>query len=40
MSKYKKYIPDNPNLIQVGSKVVDEKYLKEINKENNKKDEK
>lgn len=40
MSKYKKYIPDNPNLIQVGSKVVDEKYLKEINEENNKKEQK
>lgn len=37
MSKYKKYIPDNPNLIQVGSKVVDEKLLKEIEEEKSKK---
>ena len=37
MSKYKKYVPDNPNLIQVGSTIVDEKLKKEIEQENNKK---
>ena len=37
MSKYKKYVPDNPNLIQVGSTIVDEKLKKEIEEENNKK---
>ena len=37
MAKYKKYVPDNPNLIQVGSKIVDEKLLKEIEEEKSKK---
>ena len=38
MAKYRKYVPDNPNLIQVGSTIVDEKLKKEIEKENSKKD--
>ena len=37
MSKYKKYIPENPNLIQVGSTIVDEKLKREIEQEKSKK---
>lgn len=37
MSKYKKYIPDNPNLIQVGSTIVDESYKQEPSKQKSKK---
>ena len=37
MSKYKKYVPDNPNLIQVGSKIVDENYKVEPKKKKSKK---
>ena len=36
MAKYKKYIPDNPNLIQVGTKIVDEELKKEIEQEKKK----
>ena len=36
MSKYKKYIPDNPNLIQVGTTIVDKDLKKEIEEEKNK----
>ena len=37
MAKYKKYVPDNPNLIQVGTEIVDEEFKKELEKENSKK---
>lgn len=37
MAKYRKYVPDNPNLIQVGSTIVDEKLKKEIEEEKSKK---
>ena len=37
MAKYKKYVPDNPNVIQIGSTIVDEKLKKEIEQEKNKK---
>ena len=37
MAKYCKYVPDNPNLIQVGSTIVDEKLKKEIEEEKTKK---
>lgn len=37
MSKYKKYIPENPNLIQVGSTIIDEKLKREIEQEKSKK---
>ena len=37
MSKYKKYIPENPNLIQVGSEIIDPELKKEVEKKNKKK---
>ena len=37
MAKYKKYVPDNPNVIQIGSTIVDEKLKKEIEQEKKKK---
>ena len=37
MAKYKKYVPENPNLIQVGTEIVDEKLKKELEEEKSKK---
>ena len=37
MAKYTKYVPENKNLIQVGSTIVDENLKKEIEKEKSKK---
>ena len=36
MSKYKKYIPENPNLIQVGTEIIDEDLKKQVEEEKKK----
>ena len=40
MAKYKKYIPENPNLIQVGTTILDENLRKEVEAERQKKSKK